>query len=368
MRRTSARRARGTLALVLALSLVAGMVAQDAAAEPPIVDARQRAQRLAQQVSDARAAAAALQVQILRLTADVVRTRAEVADLEARLLVAQRALATSQANLEAAQTQLNERAKRAFELLGPANTLAFLLGASSLADLADRQAMLDRVAAADAALATRFTNETNRRDAVRADLQRTTTERARLLTGLEEKQRDLDAAFVERQGVVDSLAAKQQRATRRVRRLEWQLAQRSGSLPFGRWAELFLKEIGAPACRSNLVLMVAWQANEFTSARWNPLATTHTMPGSTSFNSVGVQDFVSLPQGLEATRMTLENGSSSYGYQAIIDGLRSCADATTTALAIQASAWCGGCTNGAYVAAYIPIVEQDYERYAALSV
>lgn len=368
MTRSPTHRTRRTLASVLALALVAGMAAQDAAAEPPIVDARQRAQRLAQQVSSARAAAAALQVKILDLTADVVRARAEVSALEARLLVAEKALATSESNLLAAQTQLNERARRAFELFGPASTAAFLLGASSLADLADRQAMLDRVAAADADLATRFTNETRRRDAVRADLDRTTKRRAALLAALVKQQASLNAALAERQRIIDSLVEKQRKANKLVRRLEWQLAQRSGSLPFGRWAELFLKEIGAPVCQSNLVLMVAWQANEFTSARWNPLATTHTMSGSTTFNYAGVQDFVSLPQGLEATRMTLENGSSSFGYQAILDGLRSCADATTTAQAIQASAWCGGCTNGAYVAAYIPIIEQNYEQYAALSV
>lgn len=367
MRSSSIHRARGPVALVLTLVLAAGVAANDAIAKPAIVDARERARRLARQVESARDEAAALQERILRITANVVKARVRLSTIEARLLDAQQALAQSERDLAAARTQLNERAREAFKL-GPASSLAFLLGASSLADLADRQAMLSQVAEADARLATRLQTETGRRDAVRADLQGITTERANLLASLESEQSNLNAAFAERQRIVASLTAKQQQANKRVRQLEWQLAQRSGSLAFGRWAELFLRAIGAPACRSNLVLTVAWQVNEFTSARWNPLATTHTMPGSTAFNSVGVQNFVSLAQGLEATRITLEGGSPSFGYGAILDGLRSCADAATTALAVQASAWCGGCTNGNYVGAYVAVVEQNYEQYAALSV
>ena len=95
------------------------------------------------------------------------------------------------------------------------------------------------------------------------------------------------------------------------------------------------------------MVVVAWQANEFTQARWNPLATTHRMAGSTSFNDVGVQNYVSLTQGLRASAETLTGGATSFGYRAILDALGRCDDAMTTAEAIRASAWCRGCSNGA---------------------
>jgi hypothetical protein len=105
---------------------------------------------------------------------------------------------------------------------------------------------------------------------------------------------------------------------------------------------------------------------EFTQAAWNPLATTHRMPGSTSFNSVGVQNFVSLAQGLQATEETIEHGWSVYGYGAIVSSLRACASALATAHAIAASSWCPGCLGGNYVVGVVPRVEADFETYASI--
>ena len=131
-------------------------------------------------------------------------------------------------------------------------------------------------------------------------------------------------------------------------------------------ADRFLRFVAAPTCRDNLVVVMAWQANEFTQARWNPLATTHRMKRSASFNEVGVQDYVSLTQGLRASAETLTGGATSYGYQVILGALGRCDDAVTTAEAIRASAWCRGCSNGGYVVELVPIVEQYFDRYTAL--
>jgi hypothetical protein len=145
-----------------------------------------------------------------------------------------------------------------------------------------------------------------------------------------------------------------------------QAFQGEKSLPYGQWAPLFLGEIGAPTCQDNLVAMVAWQLNEGTSADWNPLATTYFMPGSSSFNSFSVRDYASLAQGLTATRLTLEKGSSSYLYKPIIASLRRCGPAMKTAEAINASAWCRGCTSGRYVTGLIDKVAANYNAYAKL--
>ena len=96
-----------------------------------------------------------------------------------------------------------------------------------------------------------------------------------------------------------------------------------------------------------MVVLVAWQSAEGTDAAYNPLATTYREPGSTDFNSVGVQNYASLAQGIDAIHKTLE--ASSHGYEQILAGLAASADPMTTGEAINASDWCHGCTNGQYV-------------------
>ena len=132
---------------------------------------------------------------------------------------------------------------------------------------------------------------------------------------------------------------------------------------YGRWSVLFLRSIAAPVCHSNEVLLIAWQLSEFTQAAWNPLATTTRMTGSTDANSVGVQNFVSLAQGLEATRLTLNNGASGYG--AILANLHACSAAITTARAVNASAWCHDCAGGQYVVNNIGKVEASFFLYGS---
>lgn len=138
-----------------------------------------------------------------------------------------------------------------------------------------------------------------------------------------------------------------------------------GTPDAGQWARAFLAEIGAPDCAENRVLVVAWQAQESTEARFNPLATTHAMAGATDFNAVGVKNYRSVGQGLGATSETLEGGSSSYGYEAILSSLRACNDAEATAWFVNASAWCRGCTGGGYLTALLPAVRADLATYAA---
>jgi hypothetical protein len=136
-----------------------------------------------------------------------------------------------------------------------------------------------------------------------------------------------------------------------------------GSFTFGNWAGWFLPRVGAPACHQNQVVVVSWAVAEFTAARYNPLATSYSMPGATNFTSGGVKSYVSLEQGLQASELTLEQGSPSLGYGPILSSLRSCSDAMDTARAIDASSWCG---CGAYVQARVPGIQANYEYFAGL--
>jgi hypothetical protein len=130
------------------------------------------------------------------------------------------------------------------------------------------------------------------------------------------------------------------------------------------WAKGLLSALGAPSCENNVLLVVTWETAESTQAAYNPLATTHEMPGAGSFNTVGVKNYVSADQGLEASRDTLLGGADSYGYVAIVDALRACAPAETTASAIRDSAWCRGCAVGAYVVGLLPIVRSGWDEHA----
>ncbi len=353
---------RRIAAAVLTLSMLAASTSV-AGAAPPIEAAHRRVHRLDARVADARASAVELQHRILTLATDVASARRALDRLQGRLVEAQHALATAHVEVEAVQARLNDRARQAFMTLGPGASAAYLLGADSFSDLMDRTIMLDSVQQADAALSAEAQAEAARMASAQAALEQATAERARLVDRIQSRQTDLLGAFAAQQAALAQLAGQQRDAARNVRMLERKIARRAGALPFGDWAQRFLAHIGAPTCRHNVVVVVAWQANEFTQARWNPLATTHRMVGSTSFNPVGVQNYVSLTQGVRASAETLTSGASSFGYRAILDALGRCDDAMTTAEAIRASAWCRGCSNGGYVTGLVAMVQAYFGRY-----
>jgi hypothetical protein len=126
------------------------------------------------------------------------------------------------------------------------------------------------------------------------------------------------------------------------------------------WGALVLDKLGAPRCANNLIVMVGWAAQENTQAAWNPLATTYDEPGARLFNSVGVKNYASLGQGLDATVGTLQGGLDTHGYRAIVTNLRACADPLVTAAAINASDWCHGCAGGQYALASVRTVIASY--------
>jgi hypothetical protein len=139
----------------------------------------------------------------------------------------------------------------------------------------------------------------------------------------------------------------------------------SAPLTYEAWARSFLERLQAPDCSENRLVVVAWEAQEGTAAAFNPLATTRDMPGATAMNSVGVRNYASLEQGLDASRDTLELGAAAYRYGAILEALRSCARAEVTAGAIRDSAWCSGCGGGSYLVALIPVVRERYVDHAS---
>jgi hypothetical protein len=339
---------------------------------------------------------------LTELTGRISEQAATVSDLEGRVAAADRRIAAAERALGLvlgqrlqvrdqlmaarvayadAQQRLRDAVVNTFMASPGASSDADVLGAfldsSSLVELQDRLAFGDAVA---------------------ADRARSAADLVRAQTELEAKARQLDGALAAQRATVETLresrderasALAAQRsalveldATRDgivvlIGRLHDRLAasdvgavarafQGADHVSYGDWADMLLKVLAAPGCRDNRVVVVAWQVQEFTQASWNPLATTHRMDGSTDFNSVGVQNYVSLEQGLQATKETIDHGWDVYGYGAIVRSLRACAPALATAHAIAASSWCPGCLGGNYVVGVVPKVDADLETYAEL--
>lgn len=114
---------------------------------------------------------------------------------------------------------------------------------------------------------------------------------------------------------------------------------RSGSpvnvVSSGRFAADLLASLGYKATPENIRVINAWVAAEGTKAAFNPLATTQGASGATDFNSVGVKNYTSYEQGVEATVRTLRNGR----YEPILQALEAGSSARSVAQAIAASEW-----------------------------
>lgn len=105
----------------------------------------------------------------------------------------------------------------------------------------------------------------------------------------------------------------------------------------GAFANLVTRGLGAKAM---LHTRRAWQAQmqaEGGGAKSNPFNTTQPMPGATNYNSVGVKNYVSPEQGIEATIKTLKQ--DGHGYEKIRKLLRANAPATEIVKAIGNSDW-----------------------------
>ena len=102
------------------------------------------------------------------------------------------------------------------------------------------------------------------------------------------------------------------------------------------WARDFLTKVGMPITSENVKAITAWEQAEGTAAHFNPLATTQSgFNGETRFNSVGVKNYATYQDGIDANADALTNGR----YGNILAALRAGNDATAVAQAIADSPW-----------------------------
>jgi len=78
------------------------------------------------------------------------------------------------------------------------------------------------------------------------------------------------------------------------------------------FAEAILDALGYPQTKLAVTDIMSWEAAEGGAwnggARYNPLNTTEPMSGASNFNSVGVKNYSSWEDGIQATVKTLNNG------------------------------------------------------------
>jgi peptidoglycan hydrolase CwlO-like protein len=374
------RIARAIVATASAFALLAGSTGSSASSTRSKLDAaKNRLTALTGQIGSEEGQARTLQDQLSSLDTQIGDASRKVDQIDAELAATHHDLVTAKAQADRLQKRLNVVARTLF-MQGAgsmqAAVLGTLLSSGSLGNLGDLLATGQIVAQSDVDLATHVGDLKAELAFKAADLTRLRDQQVRLMAQLAAARTSKARAVADQRAVLADLERMKSEIVALIARLHRQLRaealaavgtafQGPGHVAYGAWAGLFLRAVGAPGCQANLITLVAWQYSEFTQAAWNPLADTLAMSGSTSFNSIGVQNYVSLDEGLQATRFTLVNGST-FGYGAILGDLAGCADPMSTARAINASMWCRGCAGGAYVVNDIPKVEANYDLYAQL--
>jgi peptidoglycan hydrolase CwlO-like protein len=375
-RRTGRALAAVGVMLALATSSTSGSTASP---RSRLDAANDRLAGLTERIASQQSKARSLQDRLSQLDARITDVSSRVAGIDAELATTRHQLIVAAGQVRKLQTQLDAMARGLF-MQGAgsvqASMLGQFLGSSSIGDLGDLLVYGQAVGRSDVDLADRVANLRVELTRKAADLDRLRLEQTQLLAQLVAERQTQARTIAEQRAVLTDLERTKDKTVTLIASLHARIRsqalatvgavfQGGSHISYGAWAGSFLRTIGAPSCRSNLVALVAWQYSEFTQAAWNPLADTLPMPGSTDFNSVGVQDYVSLDQGLQAVRHTLTNGPT-LGYPAIVSALRACADAMTTARAINASAWCRGCAGGQYVTGVIAKIAGNYHLYARL--
>jgi murein DD-endopeptidase MepM/ murein hydrolase activator NlpD len=119
------------------------------------------------------------------------------------------------------------------------------------------------------------------------------------------------------------------------------------------WAVGFLHAIGNTNPSQNTInWVVNWtQAETLTGkgASYNLLNTTQGLSGSTQFNNIGVQNYTSFAQGIQANASTIKNGLYGALYNALLTNNERAlgyGGSPSSQVMLNLSTWCGGCGYG----------------------
>jgi peptidoglycan hydrolase CwlO-like protein len=357
------------LAILVAATLLP--VPAGAQSYSDLAAAQKKVNDLEARIDTEQASARSLSSELRSAASSLGTEQADLDQISSDLAATTSQVNTVKAHMQSLRDEIRLRARAEYKQ-GPLQLISILLGAQTLGQFIRRAAYASRIAQRDQKVVLEMRVAEAKLKSIQDEQARLEHSQATKVSVLRARENRLTDLFARQQVVLARLAHSRAEAINLVATLASKLgsglaglrrvAGQGMTISYGEWATAFLSQIGAPITRDNLVVMVAWEASEGTMATWNPLATTYPEPGASTYNSSGVQNYISKGQGLDATEATLKR--PGHGYEAILSGLHASAKDMDTARAINHSDWCSGCAGGSYVTGYIPAVEQYYDRYA----
>jgi len=227
LRHASAARVVAVLVALTALVPLAGGTPVRADTRTRLNGAQGRVQALVDKIDSAEHEQAALQAHLDSMAEQFSRLESQISETGVRIAALQRQVAAIQAKVSRQQGALNARARMVYEE-GPASTLDFLLGSTSIGDLTDRLEIVDAAATNDERIITQLQdaqNELRARQSRLVELQgslETTKE------NLAKSSKQLQAKLAAQKRVVSSLERAKATAERLESRLSARLQQELG--------------------------------------------------------------------------------------------------------------------------------------------
>jgi hypothetical protein len=116
------------------------------------------------------------------------------------------------------------------------------------------------------------------------------------------------------------------------------------------FAKDLLIRMGNPVGNQTVIdFIVGWsvyETNTNSGAKFNILNTTQPMPGATNFNSIGVKNYTSYAQGIQATQLTIQNGLYGHLSEALFTNDVSVLNPPSSGVLSDLHTWCGSCGYG----------------------
>jgi murein DD-endopeptidase MepM/ murein hydrolase activator NlpD len=217
-----ARAFLGALVVALLATLVPSAPSASATSTKEQLDAaKRRYEQLKDEIATEERRLSSLKSEMVALAGRLETAEGRLEKAEDDLDATRKDLAEARAAYDELRDQLAERARAAY-IEGPGNDLEFLLGATSLADLADRVQYVDALTQADLDLATKVQNLANRLSARAEDLEALTAEREQAVADLDQQEDALFGKLREQQQITESIDAKLDEARGLVARLSAQ--------------------------------------------------------------------------------------------------------------------------------------------------
>jgi peptidoglycan hydrolase CwlO-like protein len=196
-------------AVALVGALAVGPVAADSAQTKKELDAAlSDLQKLEDKIAAENATIDAMQSDLSDLAAQRDRVVSRLANTQFKIVKKEQEIQDAQSQYDATRAQLNDRAWVAYES-GPGSSLEFLLGATTLADLADRVEIVNGAAQSDQDLIIAIQEEQNRLRSRQAELESLQTVLEEDQAALEEQEAALQKKLDAEKVVQDQLAADQ---------------------------------------------------------------------------------------------------------------------------------------------------------------